>query len=182
MQLRPLRPPSTVSAVDPGHIGTDVPSGDAEREEPGKLLAATMSIVILIVVAMPVLENWRDRPRDDFPLSYYPMFAVDRPDQQRVTFLVGLDSRGGHRRLSYRYVGQGGMNQVRQQMSKLVNRGEAAKLCETAAARVARAGGGLRDVRSVQVITGTFRMSDYFAGRTAPASESLRASCAVRRG
>lgn len=147
----------------------------------GKLLPSLFSVLLLAIVASPVIQNWRAEQTDDFPLSYYRMFSEDRADRQRVNYLVGLDVSGNRYLLRYSYVGPGGMNQVRRQMNKQVDMGEATRLCETAAARVARAGSRLRDIRRIEVITGTFQMSEYFSGQTAPNQENVRARCTVQR-
>jgi hypothetical protein len=145
----------------------------------GKRLAVAFSIVLLAVVASPIVENWKSPSHDDFPLSFYRMFSEVRSDTQRVTYLVGLDSQGGRVLLPYQYAGPGGMNQVRQQINKRVKTGDATKLCRTVASRVARAGSRLPELRTIEITTGTFRMSDYFRGRSAPVSENVSARCNV---
>ena len=147
-----------------------------------KQLAGAFSIILLVVVASPIVENWKSSPRDDFPLSYYRMFSEERADTQRVNYLVGLDSRGQRFLVPYQYAGPGGMNQVRRQMNKLVERGDARRLCQTVATRVSRAGGRLPDLRTIEVTTGTFRLSDYFAGHATPVAERVSARCSVEQG
>jgi hypothetical protein len=147
----------------------------------GKPLAAVFSVVLLAVVASPVVENWKTPSHDDFPLSFYRMFSEIRGDTQRVTYLVGLDDRGGRVLLPYQYAGAGGMNQVRQQMNTLVRRGDASKLCQSVASRVARAGRRLPVIQTIEVTTGTFRMSEYFRGRSAPSAENVSARCTVKQ-
>jgi hypothetical protein len=149
------------------------------EQAPGKRVAAAFSIILLVVVASPIIENWRSPPHDDFPLSYYRMFSEVRSDTQRVTYLVGLDSHGERMLLPYRYAGSGGMNQVRRQINKRVKQGDASRLCRTVASRVGRAGSRLPELQAIEITTGTFRMSDYFRGRSAPVSENVSARCAV---
>lgn len=152
------------------------------RERIGeKRLAGAFSILLLLVVASPIVENWKPASRDDFPLSYYPMFSEERADIQRVNYLVGLDSRGERFLIPYQYAGPGGMNQVRRQMNKLVENGDARKLCQTVATRVARAGARLPVLRTIEVTTGTFRLSEYFTGHRTPIAERVTARCMVDR-
>jgi hypothetical protein len=177
MSLSALRPPRAVApSVEP----LSRPSDRPERTT-GKWLAGAFSIAVLVVVASPVVENWRWPPRDDFPLSYYRMFSEDRADAQRLTYLVGLDEQGGRYLIPYPLAGAGGMNQVRRQINKLVDQGQAPGLCRSVAARVARAGSRMAQVRTVEVTTGTFRMSGYFTGRQVPTTENVRARCSVER-
>ena len=168
------------------HRAAALPSVRADEVVPreraaGKRLAAAFSVVLLIAVASPIVENWKSPSHDDFPLSFYRMFSEVRSDTQRVTYLVGLDSRGGRVLIPYQYAGAGGMNQVRRQMNKQVEQGSAAKLCQTVATRVARAGSRLPDLRTVEVTTGTFRMSEYFRASRVPVSENVSARCTVER-
>ena len=152
------------------------------RERIGdKRLAGAFSVILLALVASPIVGNWKPSSRDDFPLSYYPMFSEERADTQRVNYLVGLGSRGERFLIPYQFAGPGGMNQVRRQMNKLVQRGDAARLCQTVAGRVARAGSRLPEVRTIEVTTGTFRMSEYFTGHRAPVAEHVSARCSVGR-
>jgi hypothetical protein len=146
-----------------------------------KRLAGAFSVILLVVVASPIVENWKSPSHDDFPLSFYPMFSEERSDTQQVNYLVGLDSRGQRFLIPYQYAGPGGMNQVRRQINKLVERGDAVKLCQTVATRVARAGSRLPELRTVEVTTGTFRHSEYFTGRQAPLAERVGARCSVER-
>jgi hypothetical protein len=177
MSLHALRFPR---ADEPSNVPADRPDDRAERTA-GKWLAGAFSVVLLGAIASPVVENWRTPARDDFPLSYYRMFSEERSDVQRVTYLVGLDDAGERFLLPYQLAGPGGMNQVRRQMNKLVEQGQASKLCRSVASRAARAGSRLSTVRMVEVITGTFRLSEYFNSRRAPDSENVRARCDVER-
>ena len=177
MGLNALRWPRAIAAPtesDGAHVARRVRIGE-------KHLAAAFSIVVLAVVASPIVENWKATPQDDFPLSYYRMFSEERADTQRVNYLVGLDSQGERFLIPYQYAGPGGMNQVRRQMNKLVERGDSRRLCQTVATRVSRAGSRLPDVRTIEVTTGTFRMSDYFTGRQVPILERVSARCSVER-
>ena len=153
----------------------------AGRAPAGKWLATAFSIAMIAAVASPVLENWKAQPRDGFPLSYYRMFSEERADTQRLTYLVGLDGRGNRYLIPYRFAGAGGMNQVRRQINKLVAQGQADRLCQTVATRLARSAGRLPDLDTVEVITGTYRLSSYFTGNNAPVAEQVRARCRAGR-
>ena len=161
---------------------------DGERAAPRsagtrsrKWVASVISLVLLGAVTAPIGQNWMAEPRDDFPLSYYPMFSFEKADQQRVTYLVAHDADGGRVLLPYWYAGQGGMNQVRRQMNKLVERGQSSRMCRSVASRVARSGDLPKNLVNVQVVTGTFFMSEFFTGNRVPATETVRATCAIQR-
>jgi hypothetical protein len=168
--------------VDREPVRGDRQPGHAGRPASRKWVASALSLVILAAVVAPVFENWKARPSDDFPLSYYPMFSLEKSDRQRLTYLVAHDAGGGRHLLPYRFAGQGGMNQVRRQINKRVDRGEASRLCRSVASRVARSGDLPKDLVNIQVVTGTFLMTDFFAGNSVPVSESVRAHCPVLGG
>jgi hypothetical protein len=73
------------------------------------------------------------------------------------------------------------MNQVRRQMNKLVERGQSSRMCRSVASRVARSGDLPKNLVNVQVVTGTFFMSEFFTGNRVPATETVRATCAIQR-
>ena len=99
-----------------------------------------------------------------------------------ITHVVGIDPRGNEHPIPYHYVAAGGMNQVRKQLRKAVRRGVATPLCQRAAGRVARKKKGpLADVDTVAVVTGTYRLDDYFEGKREPESLEVKTLCKVVR-
>lgn len=157
---------------------TAMPRARSIRE---KWLAGGFSLALIGAVLWPVVQNWRRRPRDNFPLSYYPMFSAKRSQRVRVTYLVGHDAHGQRRIISYKLAGPGGMNQVRRQIRRIVRQGRADQLCRAVAGRIAHAQAGpWADLVTVQVVTGTYRLDDYFSGKQSPLSEVVHAEHAVK--
>lgn len=146
-------------------------------------IASVVSIAAIIVVMFPVVQNWRERPKDSFPLSYYPMFTASRGEVARVTYLVGVDPDGHQQPLHYTFVGKGGLNQVRRQINRMKDEGRADKLCEEVARKLARRKSKrYRNMTEVRVVTGHFNFNDYFrAGKKAPLKEIVHATCRVER-
>lgn len=121
-------------------------------------------------------------PQDSFPLSYYPMFSFKRKGDTKITYLVGFDSQGNRKKLPYQFAGQGGLNQVRKQIVKFVRKGQAEKLCKIVASKAALSTDTPDlELVSVQIVTGTFNLTDYFKGQTEPGSEKVHSSCPVVR-
>ncbi|MBA3610966.1 MAG: hypothetical protein H0W54_06065 [Rubrobacter sp.] len=145
-----------------------------------KAFAGAASLLTVCAVLWPVVQNWREKPKDGFPLSHYPMFSARRSKSASVTYLVGLGAGGGRHPLPYTYAGTGGLNQVRRQINRVVRGGKADTLCRIVAVKVAREE-RLADVVTVQVVTGRYRLTDYFAGKKDPLSEVVHASCSVER-
>ncbi len=148
----------------------------------GKLLPALFSAVLSGAVVWPILQNWRETPKDSFPFSYYPMFSAKRGKLTRVTYLAGLDAAGAGHPLPYTLAGTGGLNQVRRQVNRAVREGREAELSETVARNVARSREeSLADVEVVRIIKGSYRLSDYFAGHRRAFSERVVAEAKVPR-
>lgn len=149
----------------------------------GEGAALAFSLCLAAAVLWPVRENWRAGPRDSFPLSYYPMFAARRRKHLKVTHLVGHDAQGARHTLSYSYVADGGLNQVRKQISRAVKAGQADALCALAATRVAeRPRSTHPPLTSVSVVTCEYALAEWFTGARAPWREDVHASRPVAAG
>ncbi|MDQ3753169.1 MAG: hypothetical protein M3371_00380 [Acidobacteriota bacterium] len=147
-----------------------------------KIFVITFSVLMILAVLSPIIENLRARPTDGFPLSHYPMFSARREETATVYYLAGFDDAGNRQLIRYNYAGTGGFNQVRRQIRRRVRRGEAKKMCEQVAARiVSRDRKQLAQVTSVQVVEGTYNLNDYFNGKQAPVEEKVHAVCRVGR-
>jgi hypothetical protein len=147
-----------------------------------KRLAIVLSLLMIGATVSPIVENWREKPQDNFPLSYYPMFTKKRSEKQRITHIVGLNPQSERHMISYKYAGTGGLNQVRKQIAETVRNGHAAHLCQAVASRIADAKGTRwQEVMTIRIVTGSYRLADYFSGNKMPASEAIHATCAVER-
>ncbi len=148
----------------------------------GKAPAVVLSLLAVCAVLWPIAENWKQKPNDSFPLSYYPMFSKSRGESTQLSYLVGIDDRGTEHVIRYTYAGTGGFNQVRKQIRKGVHQGNGEQICRRVASRIARKNSGpLSAVKTVFLVTGTFRLDQYFAGNTRPESVSIEAFCDVNR-
>ena len=151
-----------------------------------RVYAWTLSGVILLAVMSPIAENFKADPEDSFPLSYYPMFTRKRAAEKKETYLLGLEPDGSRHLLHYKYYAGGGLNQVRRQIRRIVKNGGADGLCQTVASTVARRNQRkLANVVSVQIVTGKYNLNRFFSGGEEgknPVSETIHATCAVKRG
>jgi len=159
------------------------PEGSLAAFARGKGYASALSLLTVGAILWPIAQNWKKEPKDNFPLSYYPMFSLKRPKKADFTYLVGLDAEGNRHLLPYRYAGTGGLNQVRRQINRLAREGKAERLCRQVAERLAlEADGPFSDVKTVQVVTGRYRLAEYFDGIKEPTKERVHASWPVERG
>lgn len=158
--------------------GNDV---EAHRTGRQKLLASVVSALLLLLVLSPVTRNWQRKPKDNFPLSHYPMFSRDRQGEASVTYLLGIDRAGNQYFISYHRAGTGGFNQVRKQISKRSRR-EPQVLCREVAAAVARQTHRPESMLdTVKIIEGHFAFDRFFAGDEQPQREKELCACPVAR-
>jgi predicted DCC family thiol-disulfide oxidoreductase YuxK len=147
-----------------------------------KAFAALSGCLLMGAVLMPIAQNWHPIPKDNFPLSYYPMFSEKRGVTYVVNYLVGVDGQGNRLLIPHQFAGKGGFNQTRRQINRLEREGKAGVLCRAVAGKVARKPvSPYSGIVTIRVVTGRFRFADYFAGKKDPLNERVRASCQVVR-
>jgi hypothetical protein len=163
---------------DPMNSGADGMAG-LNR---GKRVAAMACLAMIVAVLWPLQENLRKDPRDNFPLSYYPMFSSKRKPVESFNYLVGHDAKGKRHLIRYTFASEGGLNSVRRQINKMVKEDRADDVAHKVAKRLAeRDSGKWSKIVSVDVVTGKYNVDGYFHGRKEPVSEKIRASCPVER-
>lgn len=148
----------------------------------GKFGPAAAIVVTLGLVLAPVTENWEKKPKDNFPLSYYPMFSAARGETYSSPSLVGWTREGERRLVPHTFAGGGGFNEVRRQVRSRIEEHKAKDLCRKVARRVARS--GRREVAGIerlQVITATHNLNSYFHGDKQAVKEKVHATCPVTR-
>jgi hypothetical protein len=147
-----------------------------------KAFAGALSAALIAGVLWPLRQNWCETPRDSYPFSYFPMFSAKRRKLVRERYLVGVDADGRHRLIPYTYFAGGGLNMVRRQLRRLVVAGRADEVGRIVAKRLATCTDeDLAGIVTVLVVTGEYRLSDYFTGMKEPLSERVHASCEVER-
>ncbi len=142
----------------------------------GKGLAIFFSLGLCLIVAWPVQENFKETPKDSFPLSYYPMFTTLRPPHYAVSHPAAADMNGKVYHLPFTILGQGGFNQTRRQISRSVREGRAQLLADLLAENVSQAGlKGEAPFKSVAIITSVYKLDDYYRGVKKPFKRIVRA-------
>jgi hypothetical protein len=153
------------------------PTGSSSKRMP-----AVVTAILLLVLLSPILENWKSKPHDSFPLSYFPMFSFRRGSTITGNSLIGMDSEGNRVLLSFRLAGTGGFNQVRRQIAAKLKDKRGAEVCEQVASKVAASRKrSLRDVESVQVISAKHNIDRFFARGDSLTKEKVYATCLVPR-
>ena len=143
------------------------------RRRPGLLIVCT-----LLALLSPAAENWKRKPQDSFPLSYFPMFSAKRSETYSARTIYGVDSSGERIVLPYRFAGSGGFNSVRRQLGVRVREKRAGELCAQVAARVGRSKSRKHQrIREVRIAKETHNVDAFFAGELAPLSEEIYAVC-----
>lgn len=153
-----------------------------ERISVRRRFAVVFSLIVVSLVTLPIIQNFRKHPDDGFPLSYYPMFSKKRSDETQVAHPIGIRADGSTVNLDYRVAGRGGMNQVRRQIRKIIRHGDADELCRNIAKQVARSDRPpYRELQSVAIVTDTYRFSDFFRGDHKPHKRKVEARCVIER-
>ena len=140
--------------------------------------AAVVSLALLGATLWPVV---RDPREDSFPLSTYPMFAWKRATQQTYRYALGETSTGQRRTLSPRFVGTAEVLQALRVLERSIGsgRGQALKLCEQIAARVAL-DAEFADIVAIRMVSGTHDAIEYLV-RHVVGREAELVRCAVPR-
>jgi len=156
---------------------------DAPTFDRRKRWAAYFSLVLIAAVLWPIQQNWREDPRDSFPLSYYPMFTNKRDPVETFYYMIGQDAMGKRHHIRYKDIGDGGGNQVRRQLRRIMNEGHAPELAKDVAARMANKDGKpWSELVSVAVIKGKYGLDPWFVqGHKEPVSEKIYGFAKVER-
>ena len=162
------------------------PNSKADLGPRGRKLAAVWSVSLLAAVLLPVVQNWREKPRDSFPLSHYPMFSQERGETYRMHHAVGITTDGERVPISYRRIGTGGFNAVRRQLRRMARSDDAALLqayTVAIAERVAASNRSAeRDLVEVRIVRATYEIGPYFLERRRdPVREVVLSRAAVVR-
>jgi hypothetical protein len=154
------------------------------RAHAGKIWATVLSVAVLAIMLSSVVQNWRPRPRDSFPNSYFPMFIDGRRDLQIEHYLIGWDAPRNRQAIHFNNIAPGGsiVRIRRETVGAMIRRGQAAQLCRDVSRRIAeRNPRALRSLVRLEVVTGTFSLSEYLRGNKAPISEQVLATCRIER-
>ena len=128
-----------------------------------KTVAVVFSLALCLALMWPVRQNWVENPKDDFPLSYYPMFSHKRKVTHSLPYFVGYDAAGQRHCIPYKYVGPGGFNQVRRQVNKRARRGDVEKITKKVARRLAKCKEApLNNLVRVEMVRGRYNLNEYF--------------------
>jgi len=150
--------------------------------EVGKYRAALMSLALIGAVLWPIHENWRKNPRDNFPLSYYPMFSARRQATETFYYVLGRDAQGARYQIPHTLILSGGGNQVRRSLRKIMDEGRAPELAQSVAKRLARKEDApWSQIVTVDVCRGKYVVHDFFHGRKEPVAETIKGSSPVER-
>ncbi len=150
----------------------------------GKVVAALFSVAVLGAMLSAVVQNWQAQPRDSFPLSYFPMFTIQREDLHTEHYVVGWDARGNRWTIPFNDIAPGGsLVRIRADtVFTMVKRDQSVQLCQDVGRRIVeRNRAALRPLVRLDVVTGTYSLSEYLRGQKAPKSEVVRATCTIER-
>ncbi len=148
-----------------------------------KTMSVVVSMLVLGAIAWPMAENWKPKPKDNFPLSYFPMFSAKRDSVHSLSYAVGYDANNQRCYIPYSYLGSGGFNQVRRQVNKKARQGKCDKLAEKAANRLEKCKNApFCNLQRVEIVTGYYDLDQYFnGGSKLPLRETILTTQAIAR-
>jgi hypothetical protein len=149
-----------------------------------RVWASAVIVVTCLAALSPIEPSLRGRKGDSFPLSWYPMFANERPKYEKPTYVFGTTSNGDRVKVDVSYWTAGGFNQGRNELTTTVKGGPARidAMCERIAKKVVeRNRKPLRKVTELSVATGTYDRKAFFEGDRKPMRERIITTCAVVR-
>jgi hypothetical protein len=145
----------------------------------GRLYQFAFAIALAVAVLLPIDKDFR-RVGDDFPFSFYPMFAGARPTRERPIYAVGVWPEGREAYITTGRWSTGGFNEGRTQLANAVRNGTDAKMrfCRRIAGNIARsrtfAGAAHVEIRQASID----RAEWFLNGKVATQARSL-ARCPV---
>jgi hypothetical protein len=151
-----------------------------------RLHASLLSLVVCGVVLSPIRQGFSSAPVDDFPLSWFPMFARARPAIETPVYVVAQDAAGTRQKVPQSYWTSGGFNQGATQLLTAARGGKDAvdPLCK----RIAKKIGATRDplyaeATEVRILRGRYSKETYFGeGDHTPERETVLVACPVPGG
>ena len=144
-------------------------------DDPGRARLLAVG-AMLLALFIPVVQNFSSEPRDDFPLSHFPMFTSARDGRTELVHAVGVLDNGDEINLHFVYAGSGGMNEVRKRMRVFAQSGRSQELCERIARRARKSGLAEADrLRSVLLVRDTYEFERFFRGDGQPTKRRILA-------
>ena len=129
-----------------------------------KKQAIIISIGIMVLVLSPVVENRARKPKDNFPLSYYPMFSKKRKATYGLYYLVGYDASQNRYKIPYQIAGTGGFNQVRRQIRNVARSSRAEAFTKQVAEKIAKKQHlPYSKLKHIELVKGYYHLENYFS-------------------
>jgi hypothetical protein len=139
------------------------------------VIAVAVSVALFAATLSPLA---RAPHADAFPLSTYPMFAMERPTKLTLTYAIATGAT--RHEIAPEIVGSAEPLQAMMILDKAVHTATTAQaLCETIAGRIATIS-AFDDANAVVIVTGTHDAVDYLV-RHVRGVETERARCTVKR-
>jgi hypothetical protein len=145
--------------------------------------AAFTTIAFCLAVLSPLVPGSDGRPRDGFPLSWYPMFRGTRPARETVLWVRAELANGTTRPVATGWWTPGGLTEGRAHLERAVKTGAQGRFCQDLAAQFGeRTRGWASEVVALAVVRSTWTLAAYFtAPEPRPESERVLHRCEVPR-
>lgn len=150
-----------------------------EMSRAGRLYQWASMLLVGVCLLLPLDKRFR-KPHDDFPLSWYPMFASKRPDLEKPIYAVATWADGHEAKITTGTWTTGGFNEGRTQLANAVKQGKAPaeRFCQRIAKGV-KGRSSFKGAERVEIRFAKIRKEDWFLNGKVPTEARLIVGCRV---
>lgn len=147
--------------------------------------AYSIAVTVLVcgAVLSPIYQGFLPDPVDDFPLSWYPMFARPRPELEHPVYVVAVDPDGTRHKVGQAWWTSGGFNQGATQLIQAANAGDSRTipLCARIATRIGRRRPAEYEAATeIRILEGAYSRERWFRdGDHTPEREKVVQRCPI---
>jgi hypothetical protein len=148
-----------------------------------RVRAGLTTILLCLAVLSPMVPSKGGQRRDDFPLTWYPMFRGVRPSNETIVWVRATLDDGSHRPVPVGYWTPGGLTEGRAHLERAIREHDIEAFCARLGDELhGRTRGWATRAVALEIVRSTFTLTAYFAeDDPEPATEHVLFQCAVSR-
>ncbi len=151
----------------------------SEMSAAGRIYQWAGMFIVGVCLLLPLDTRFR-KPHDDFPLSWYPMFASKRPDLESPVYAVAIWPDGHEAKITTGTWTTGGFNEGRTQLANAVKQGKEAseRFCQRIVKGM-RGRSSFKGAERVEIRIAKIRKEDWFLEEKVPEKVRVLRGCQV---
>jgi hypothetical protein len=148
-----------------------------------RIRAAATTIALCLAVLSPLIPADDGKLKDDFPLTWYPMFRGVRPSVETLLWVRASLADQTTRPVPVGYWTRGGMSEGRAHLDRAVAERDLPEFCAFVARELGRRRSGWAPrVMTLEVVRTRWRLETYFTrSDAAPLNEKVLHTCRIER-